>query len=204
MKHLIIDIETGASPDAEKFKPAFEAPGNLKDPEKIKSALAEKELAWRDKLALSATTGQVLCAGILSGGEVTFIQGPEKEIVTSVFVSIDEALSDGYVVGHNLLGFDLPFLRRRAWKLGVKIPFNLTLEKSRYWHGNFADTMLLWASGERSDTISLANLAKFLGVGEKTGNGKDFASLYLTDKTAALTYLENDLRLTEACYLKMI
>ena len=38
--------------------------------------------------------------------------------------------------------------------------------------------------------------AKHLGVGEKSGDGKDFARLWATDRAAAEGYLRNDLELT--------
>jgi len=68
IKNLYFDIETGAAPDAEKFKPEFEAPGNIKDPVKIAAAIQDKENEWRDRLALSAITGQVLFCGFHDDG----------------------------------------------------------------------------------------------------------------------------------------
>ena len=51
--------------------------------------------------------------------------------------------------------------------------------------------------------VSLDKVAKFFGVGEKTGNGAQFWELYNTDKEAALAYLTNDVKLTEAIYNNM-
>ena len=55
MKITIIDIETGAANDAENFKPVFEAAANLKDPEKIKAAIAENYLSSLRSLPVNDT-----------------------------------------------------------------------------------------------------------------------------------------------------
>jgi hypothetical protein len=47
-------------------------------------------------------------------------------------------------------------------------------------------------------------LARYLGVGEKTMCGKDFAALWLSDQNAALQYLNNDLGLVEKVYGRLV
>lgn len=55
-----------------------------------------------------------------------------------------------------------------------------------------------WSFGTR-DSIKLRDLAKFLGVGEKTGDGADFSGLYESDGKSAIDYLRNDVLLTMRC-----
>lgn len=55
-----------------------------------------------------------------------------------------------------------------------------------------------WSFGTR-DSIKLRDLAKFLGVGEKTGSGADFSGLYESDRNSAIDYLRNDVLLTMRC-----
>ena len=55
-----------------------------------------------------------------------------------------------------------------------------------------------WSFGTR-DSIKLRDLAKFLGVGEKTGDGADFSGLYESDRKSAIDYLRNDVLLTMRC-----
>ncbi len=96
--------------------------------------------------------------------------------------------------GFNIFNFDLPFLIRRSWKLGVKIPTGV--REGRYWGRFFIDLMDVWTLGNREQRASLDAVSKHLGLGGKTGNGADFAKLYATDQAAALAYLKNDLELT--------
>lgn len=202
--YIYWDVETSPADDFEKFRPEFPAPGNIKDPEKIKAAIVEKEKEWLDKLALSAMTGRILVSGFLHS-KIEYVEGEEKQIVKETIERLDTYVDTGcYVVGHNIIGFDLPFLTRRAFKYGISLPSTLKLSKGRYWNDQFIDTMLLWSAGNYQDRISLDNLGKFLGVGQKNGKGGDFASLYATDRKAALEYLANDLSLTQLCAEKLI
>ena len=58
---IIFDIETGPLPtDVLKNRiPAFKAPGNWKDADKIEANIQEQERKWFDRAALDAQTGQV-------------------------------------------------------------------------------------------------------------------------------------------------
>jgi hypothetical protein len=53
-----------------------------------------------------------------------------------------------------------------------------------------------WQLGDRQARGSLNTIAKYLGVGEKHGNGSDFARLWKEDRVRAEAYLRKDLELT--------
>lgn len=209
MSTLIFDIETGALPRAEiaHLAPVFEAPGNYKDLEKIAAYIHGKEAEWYQSAALSALSGRVLAIGILDAHRPEesqfFASGNEAQDLIDFWSYI--ATEGGYLkvdlVGFNSNSFDLPFLIRRSWALGIRPPRELT--QTRYLPSNCRDILDIWRCGNREDRVSLDRLAKFLGVGAKTGNGADFASLWSTDPVSALAYLENDLRLTLACAEKL-
>lgn len=198
---VIFDIETGPRPAAEleSLCPQFEAPANYKDPTKIAAFIEEKRRDWLERGALSAVTGQVLAIGYLANGNFdAFATGDEAEDIAGFWHLIT---SHGTIlhqlVGFNCISFDVPFLVRRSWKLGVPVPPSLF--RGRWINEAFIDLMDIWKCGNRDQSISLGDLARYLGVGEKNGEGKDFARLWAIDRAAALAYLENDLRLTAAC-----
>lgn len=195
MSILFLDIESapldGITP------PEFDAPANLRDPEKIAAAKAKKLEAWKGSLALHAETARVLCVGVMEDGFKGVYEGDETDILLNAWETIDGAET---IIGHNLRGFDIPFLARRSWILGVPVP---RIMAGRFLDARFVDTMEAWSCGNREERISLDNLAKALGVGAKTGSGADFAALYAKDRKAALGYLENDLRLTKAVAERM-
>lgn len=200
MNLVYFDIETVPLSDNELIKPEFMANKTLKDPVKVAADLVDKEAEWRSKLALDATTCRIVMIGILSGERPSIFYGNESEMLNSTWKIIEVALSQSRpIVGFNSNGFDLPVMIRRSWKLGVKVPS--IIRHGRYWHEDLIDLMEVWTCGKREERISLKNLCKFLGVGEKTGNGADFGKLTPEQQRE---YLTNDLLLTKACAEKLL
>lgn len=198
---LVFDIETGPLPRAEiePLCPKFDAPANYSNPDKIAAYIDAKREDWFDRAALSALTGQVLAIGCQVGETFTYYaSGDEAEDIAAFWDLIaDTGGLNDRVIGFNILGFDIPFLVRRSWKLGIKVPFNLF--RGRWPNEFLVDLMDVWKCGSRDQSVSLRTLSRYLGVGDKNGDGKDFASLLESDREAALAYLENDVRLTTRC-----
>lgn len=170
-----------------------------------------------ERAALDPTTGQVLAIGFLAMDNNrkividTIDDDPNCEAGSEEFLLLNSFWSR-YVkfrnagrkmIGCNILNFDLPFLVRRSWILGVDIPS--TFRNGRYFDPLFCDIRDAWLCGQRwSDCESSLNaIARALGCGEKNGSGADFASLYTADREAAMVYLRNDLELTAACAARM-
>jgi hypothetical protein len=98
------------------------------------------------------------------------------------------------MVGFNCHLFDLPFMVRRSWKHRIPVPAGI--QRGRYWSEQMVDLRDEWQLGDRQARGSLDSIAKHLGLGEKTGDGKAFAQLWQTDRVQALAYLRNDVELT--------
>lgn len=201
---IVFDIETGPLPTAELEDriPKFEAPSNYKDADKIAAYITQKRLDWIADAALDATTGQILAIGVLNTttGEIRVLAGGERDIL-SAFVGIVMHVGGSGIplVGWNIFGFDLPFIVRRAWILGVPLPQWIRI--GRYWDRCFVDLMESWALGNKEQRVSLDLASRSLGVGRKSGHGADFASHWNgtdEERAHALAYLENDLRITAA------
>jgi len=168
--------------------------------------VSKKEEAWFKKAALSCTTGKVLAIGFCSNkDDVSILDGDEITILTSFWNAITyHGAFLQKLVGFNSNEFDIPFLVRRSWKLGVKVPETLF----RLYHGrvylneNCIDLLDYWSFGT-SDSIKLSDLAVYLNVGEKTDSGENFAQTYVSDRDSALSYLKNDVLLTYRCSQKL-
>lgn len=199
---IVFDIETGPLPTAELEDriPKFEAPSNYKDETKIAAAIMQKRLDWIEKAALDATTGQILAIGVLNTttGALHFLTGDEREIIAAFSGVIMQSGGGGVpLAGWNIFGFDLPFIVRRAWILGVPLPH--WIRQGRCWDRCFVDLMDVWSLGNKEQRVSLDVAAGSLGIGRKSGSGAMFASLWNgtdEERAFALNYLENDLRLT--------
>jgi DNA polymerase elongation subunit (family B) len=207
-KCAVFDIETGPRPTAEiiDLAPDFTAPANYKDDAKIAAAIEEQKTQWLGRAALSAVTGRVLAVGWWQEGETTIIgEDDESETLRKVWTLIETAARENRtVVGFNSNRFDIPFLTRRSWALGVDVPSGLYGARGYVNQLVFMDLMDEWACGDRQATIRLDTLAKFLGVGAKNGNGAEFAGLWETDRPKALEYLHNDILITARVAARLI
>ena len=116
------------------------------------------------------------------------------------------AIKMGYeMIGHNIHDFDVPFLVRRSWMLGVDVPTSVW--HGRYLTGHFIDTIHQWKCGSKMSEMTkdagLDDLGRFLGLGGKTEgmNGGDFHRLYfgtVEERNQAMHYLANDVELTRS------
>jgi hypothetical protein len=208
MKTIFFDIETGPLPESElaallpPFDPAEVKTGNIKDPEKIAAKIAEAEANHKrdfmDRAALDPLTGRVLAIGLINaatGGFSVIGHDDEAKILAEFWdVCRGDKGRINQMVGFNTYQFDLPFLIRRSWKHRVPVPFGI--RRGRYWDDHMIDLRDGWQLGDRQARGSLDAIAKHLGVGEKNGDGKEFAALWLKDRAKAIEYLRNDLELT--------
>jgi predicted PolB exonuclease-like 3'-5' exonuclease len=124
---------------------------------------------------------------------LTILDGYEVDILENFWGRMN---TETEFCGWNIHGFDLPFLVRRSWILGARVP--AWLRNGRYWDQVFIDLMAQYALGTR-DLISLNTAAKALSVGRKNGDGAEFAKLYngtAEEREKAVEYLRNDLVLT--------
>lgn len=198
---LYLDLETEGREDAESFAPEFRADARIKDPDKVKADLDGKRKDWLAAAALRGMTGRILVAGVATDDEpVRIIEGEEKAIISEVLELLRKVLAKGgRVFGFNILGFDMPFLVQRAYAHGLTVPKTLyQVWRGRWqWHDNVIDLQPVVLAGQQDiKGYSLGNIAKWLGIGEKTGNGADFAKLYREDKASALAYATKDVELT--------
>ena len=176
--------------------------------------------------SLSATSGRVLSIALHVGpipgldfvgleqhsSEFVFgideagVEQPEKKTLSDFLALMNnfDGESDE-LIGHNIIGFDLPFIFQRCIVNGLKVrPFiNLADFNVR---GVF-DTMHRWWLGARR-TVSLDDLAWALGIeSSKTSEveGSKVFDLYQAGKLNLIReYNLNDVRVTRQIYERMV
>lgn len=138
--------------------------------------------------------------------EVKF-HATEKEMLSFVFGVVANCIGVGKDMeklityyGHQ---FDLPYLFRRAWIVGVKPPY--FLRRGRYFSDDLCcDLYELWTLGERmAKSGGLDGLCAALGLPGKEGDGKAFWKLYNENPAGAVDYCASDIEITNACAEKM-
>jgi hypothetical protein len=216
-----------------EFDPASVKLGNLKDQAKIDAKIAEaraaheaaaanapqmlaaaEEAHWQsfvNRAALKAETGQVLAIGYWSNKAGAKIQGQgetldERQLLTNFWQRYRACRSEGRrMIGFNIFRFDLPFMARRSWLLGVEVPDTLNDPSGRYFDRVFVDLMTRWQCGVYQESIGLNAMAQYFGVGGKPDGicGADFGRLWIEDRETAIAYLKNDLEITGGCAARM-
>lgn len=194
----ILDCETAVLPEDQLalVKPDFQPAKNLRDHEKIKADVLEKEQAWLERAALSPLTGQILVIGLMDpiDGKQAILEGSELQTLPLFWWHWNKG---GSFIGFNVKEFDFKFIVIRSRILGISVPSDIM--EGRYWNHRIMDLMERFCCYSRDTAgYSLNAICKAMGLGEKNGSGKDFARLYEDDREKALEYLRKDLALEAA------
>lgn len=189
--------------------------------EACEAARAKSFADFKDKAALDATTGRVVAIGMAEYDGVSSIidcDGPgmpalapalaEGDGIAAFWQAIEKCMRDQMpIVGFNILHFDLPFLVRRSWMLGIPVPMGV--RKGRYWADSFIDLMQVWGFYGR-DMVKLNTVALALGLGGKVTeangeavSGADFHRLWRENRLAAEAYLRQDVQLCSSIAMRI-
>ncbi len=158
MIKLFFDIETIPSAEEHKEK-HLEILRSKKKYESMEDDLIHVNTS------LDGTFGRICCIGIIKEGPqgVIFkdvLRGSEKEMLTKFW---DLARGVWRYVGHNVWGFDMPFVVQRSIINNVR-PLGINFR--RYMKEPLYDTMLEWTfwNFDREKMPKLDTLAKVLGL----------------------------------------
>lgn len=167
------------------------------------------EKAKRDEFvqraALKPETGSVLCIGIAYGDsdEVIILSGTEQEILRNFWQIYLRCATSGHrMVGWNSNDFDIPFLVRRSWKVGVSVPCHLFGDNGKL-DRTFIDLKKLYACGVCGEHVSLDTASKHVlghGKSDQEVSGADFWKYWQgteDEQALARQYLTNDVLLVK-------
>ncbi|AEY69721.1 putative DNA-PolB associated exonuclease [Brucella phage V_19] len=204
MTYTYFDVET--IPDQsegalERAKESVKVPANYKNPDTIAAYIEENaQEAW-ERTALDGWKGHVAC--IVMNDMKWMVQETwrEKEMLQDFFNRLNEST----LVGHNIIGFDIPFLTKRALVLGVKLPpEHIWPRNLKPWDNRVFDTMLQLGNGK--EFISLDNLARNLGTkGKGNTTGAQVHYMWqngLHDEIAE--YCANDVRIVREIHERFL
>lgn len=201
---VVFDAETLAQ-DADLLlarAPEFSAASNLKDPEKIKASIEAKRQAYLDDAGLHWLTCEValICLGNDSSNIEAISEGTEADKIYLFLAKANEILQAGQkLIGHNIIGFDLPVILNRARINGIKIPESIgQMSNGRwYWNENIVDTLQVITFGNKQDIAgnSVDAIAKACGFPSKLGDGANFGELWRKNKPAAISYCKRDVEI---------
>src|SRR6266516_1041765 len=227
-----MDIETLALPDfRERVGPQLERTlrlGNMRLEQQqryLEDIAAEEERAYQLG-SLSATSGRVLSIAVhiatVPGFEIEGFTQSESEHVFGIdadgeaqpetqalpgFLDLMKAFDceTDAIVGHNVIGFDLPFIFQRCLINDICVPSLVNL--GEYNVRGVFDTMHRWCLGAKKH-FRLDDIAWALGIeSSKTAavEGSKVFDLYHAGRLAEIReYNMNDVRVTRKVYERMV
>jgi DNA polymerase elongation subunit (family B) len=214
--YVYFDIETipAQGPEAlEAAKKSVAPPKTLKNEASIKQWWELKsEAAAKEALAKTSFDGgrghvcTIAWAKDDSPIDVSHadtVEG-EREVISAFFSALDPFHSET-LVGHNITGFDLGFLRKRAVVLGIPMPARTVFPRDpKPWDRNVEDTMTMWAGG--TGKISMDNLCNILGIDGKDGfDGSQVAEAWANGEHAKIAeYCQDDVARTREIHKRFI
>ena len=158
-----------------------------------------------EKGALDAVSGRVVCIGILiDDGEAAtevMLAGEDERLLVSGFWNTVRPTD--VIVGHNVLDFDINFLRQRSWVLGIQP--SRTIDTRKYYTADVADTLQIWTNWTGNKRgVTLEALGSVLGCGRKTGEGAKVAEWWATrDIESIKKYCREDVRIAYRVFCRL-
>jgi hypothetical protein len=157
------------------------------------------------KGALDALTGRIVCVCLLIDdgstlNEVAIADEDEAKILTDFWSTVRPT---DLFVGHNILDFDLCYIRQRSWIQGVRP--SRTLDLRRFYTLDVKDTLQLWCNWSfRKTGLSLDAISSALGCGRKTGHGENVQEWWaIRDLDTIKAYCAQDVFLAYQIFCKL-
>ncbi len=214
MTPFYFDVETIPSQIPgikQEFIDSVQAPGQYKKPESIAEWLKENrdavaEAEWL-KTSFDGAVGHACVIGFAVGdaSPCTYqrLHHDEKSLLEDFFCAVTDAGPGVTFIGHNLIGFDLPFLWKRAMILGVKPP-PFFPRNPKPWSESIVDTMLLWDGQQRAGG-SMDRICKLMGIpGKGDIDGSKVWPMYQDGRlTEIAEYCRGDVERTRAMHKRM-
>lgn len=177
---------------------------------------------YYEQAAIHAEFGRVVCisVGILlppsdNGGvpgfRVKSMYGRGESKVLQNFAGLlNQSKTPNRLCGHNIKGFDVPYLCRRMLINGLPLPDTLNITGKKPWEVNMLDTMELWRFGEFGKWVSLELLTEVFGLNTPKDalDGQHVSTVFWEDKDdeglqRIANYCERDVIATAQVLLSM-
>lgn len=214
---IYLDIETLPTRDASviaDIAKTITPPGNISKAETIAAWEMDKKPAVVSdavkKTSFDGLYGSIACicwAKDHLSVDHTLHDASEPDLLADFFLSIEDMTrhqGDVRFIGHNIVGFDLPFIKHRAIIHGIKPPHALLRAfAAKPWDGVVHDTMLMWST-DRERRTSMDKLCRAFGIpGKGDFDGSMVADTWPVDPKKVIAYCIEDVKRTREMYMRM-
>jgi predicted PolB exonuclease-like 3'-5' exonuclease len=178
---------------------------------------AESSDIYFQKASLNAEWGRIVCISVgqikFDEDDVPFMQkksfyGEDERDLLSSFVNFMNQVffkAPGIkLVGHNIKGFDLPYIIKKSILHSIELPRQLHLHKVKPWENCLIDTYEVWKAGGWS-SAALAHLCILLGIKNPKDDmnaGEVGAAFYAGRIEEIKNYCEEDIEAAGSLMLK--
>ena len=210
MTTLYLDIETLPAHWSDEQIDAHalaSVPGNYTKPDSIAKWVEEHRLEQWSRTALDWRYARICAIGVIveighdvQERTVAMLDEHGERKMLGELNAILEQYAPDTIVGHNVIGFDLPRLHLAAARTVPSLARRLS-EYRGHRHA-VVDTMRLAMGMER---CRLSDLAAALGLEGKSGDGSQVHDLWLAGQTDAIAaYCLQDVEVTRAVYRALV
>lgn len=216
MKPFYFDCESIPAQDPAikaEIAAGITAPGQFKKPESIAEWLKENRDAMAEaewlKTSFDGGAGQCVCIAFAIGNDephcyrvADLSRDAERAMLQDFFCALTDA-GPCQLIGHNIIGFDIPFIWKRAMILGVKPPFNFP-RAPKPWSEHVCDTMLLWDANQRAG-VGMDRICRLMGIpGKGDFGGADvWPAVERGEYQRVADYCRDDVSRTRAMHKRM-
>jgi DNA polymerase elongation subunit (family B) len=210
MRDVVLDIETAPCDKAHWDELVKRVPSLAKN--------------GHDRTALDWSFGRIVCIGLSISrhrgtaslaGATGFVgnaapaaaapqehcwAGPDEAALLEQFWKAVQP--DDHLIGHNLIGFDLPYIMARS--VIAKVKPSRRIDLRRYRTDAVYDTMQVWCGWEAGKYPKLDTLAAIMGFQGKSGSGAQVAGWADAGEWEQIkAYCMDDVRITRSVYERM-
>ena len=200
--YLVIDCETIPAQDLmNDLKPTCKL-GNIKDPVKI----AVKEAEWEENgqiksMSLDPAMCEIVSLQMYSSTMGEIVSGKGTEI-NQLARFTEESKRHTIIVGHNIMGFDLPVIKSRLMFNNISGARDFSIK--RYSNFPIYDTMAILAEWQPDKWKSLNWWGQRLGFDVHESLGSEVHQMWKEGKLDEIhEYCKKDVMLTKKIYEKI-
>lgn len=145
MKEVVFDLETIADPECVKDLPPVTPDSRLKDPDKIKAQIQEKQQKQIEDMGKIPSQNLICCASFLDGSSqkvTSFVLNPETMDEAELLKQAWELLWNyERFISFNGISFDVEVLKFHS--MLRRVPMPVQLNQKKYQIGNHLDLRML-------------------------------------------------------------
>ena len=206
-EYTVIDIETYPNEEMIDRLPEPKIDARVKDPVKIEAKRIEGRAKQIDEMALNPLYGKIACVGYKKEDNKGVVICDEEDLVIKEF--FEKIIPFGQqnspkIVTWNGMGFDVPFIYKRALILGFNPTVSMSHFMKRYQTEIHCDLMQIWMNWYGYEKLN--NVATvLLDEGKQEFDIKTIKDLIKTEdgQSEIAKYCEQDVEITSKLFYKM-